>query len=80
MARRLVEEALNAIGGETRWREGVITDNGNIILDVHGLQMTDGRPLEREINDITGVVCNGIFALRPADLLLIGTSSEILRI
>ena len=80
MARRLVEEALNALGGEARWREGVITDNGNIILDVHGLQMTDGRPLEREINDITGVVCNGIFALRPADLLLIGTQSEILRI
>lgn len=80
MARRLVEEALNALGGEARWREGVITDNGNIILDVHGLQMTDGRPLEREINDITGVVCNGIFALRPADLLLIGTQSQILQI
>ena len=80
MARRLVEKALNALGGEARWREGVITDNGNIILDVHGLQMTDGRPVEREINDITGVVCNGIFALRPADILLIGSSAGITRL
>lgn len=80
MARRLVQDAIKSLGGDARWREGVITDNGNIILDVHGLRITDGRPLEREINDITGVVCNGIFALRPADLLLIGSDGEILRI
>ena len=80
MARGHAARELVRLGGQPMWREGVTTDNGNIILDVHGLQMTDGRPLEREINDITGVVCNGIFALRPADLLLIGNSSKILRI
>ena len=77
MARTLVRDALNGLGGDAVWREGVITDNGNIILDVHGLTITD--PLEHEsvINNMTGVVCNGIFAHRAADSLLISTSDGV---
>ena len=80
MARTLVQDALNRLGGDAIWREGVITDNGNIILDVHGLQINDPKTLEREINNITGVVCNGIFAHRPADVLLISTLGGVVRI
>ena len=80
MARTLVQDALNQLGGEAVWREGVITDNGNIILDVHGLQIKDPKALESEINNITGVVCNGIFAHRPADVLLISTPGGVVRI
>lgn len=80
MARTLVLDALNGLGGDAAWREGVVTDNGNIILDVHGLQINDPKALESEINNITGVVCNGIFAHRPADVLLISTPSGVVRI
>ena len=80
MARTLVQDALNQIGGDAVWREGVVTDNGNIILDVHGLQINDPKALESEINNLTGVVCNGIFAHRPADVLLISTPSGVVRI
>lgn len=80
MARTLVLDALNQLGGNAAWREGVVTDNGNIILDVHGLQIDDPKGLESEINNITGVVCNGIFAHRPADVLLISTPSGVVRI
>ena len=59
------------------WREGVVTDNGNIILDVHGLTITDPLELESVINNMTGVVCNGIFAHRPADSLLISTTDGV---
>ena len=77
MARTLVRDALNSLGGDAVWREGVVTDNGNIILDVHGLIITDPLELESVINNITGVVCNGIFAHRPADSLLISTSNGV---
>ena len=80
MARTLVLDALNQLGGNAAWREGVVTDNGNIILDVHGLQIDDPKALESEINNITGVVCNGIFAHRPADVLLISTPRGVVRI
>ena len=80
MARTLVQDALNQLGGNAAWREGVVTDNGNIILDVHGLQINDPRALESEINNLTGVVCNGIFAHRPADVLLISTPGGVVRI
>jgi len=73
MARALVARALTARGGRPVWREGFITDNGNHILDVHGLLISDPPALERELNQIPGVVTVGLFALRPADLLLIGT-------
>jgi len=77
MARALVARALTARGGRPVWREGFITDNGNQILDVHGLRITDPPALERELNQICGVVTVGLFALRPADLLLIGTSGGV---
>jgi len=72
MARELVAEGLRALGGEPRLRGGFVTDNGNLILDVHGLQISDPLDLETQINQITGVVCNGLFAHRPADVLILG--------
>jgi ribose 5-phosphate isomerase A len=71
MARAQVARALNALGGRAVWREGVTTDNGNIILDVHGLSITDPCATEASINQIVGVVTNGLFAARPADVALI---------
>jgi len=72
MARTLVARELVKLGGEPRWREGVVTDNGNHILDVHGLLIDDARGLESAINQLAGVVCVGLFAARPADVLVIG--------
>lgn len=77
LARAQVARALTALGGRPVWREGVITDNGNVILDVHGLAITDPVGLESEINQIVGVVTNGLFARRPADVLLLGTSDGV---
>ncbi len=77
MARRLVSRELAARGGRPLWREGFVTDNGNHILDVHGLAITDPVALERELNQITGVVTVGLFAVRPADLLIIGTAQGV---
>jgi ribose 5-phosphate isomerase A len=72
MARSHVGRALVKLGGDPAYREDFITDNGNIILDVFNLEIMDPQALEREINNITGVVTNGLFALRPADVLLLG--------
>lgn len=80
MARTLVQSALTELGGDAVWREGVTTDNSNIILDVHGLHIDDPMALENKINNITGVVCNGIFAHRPADVLLISTPGGVVRV
>ena len=77
MARALVARELTARGGRPQWREGFVTDNGNHILDVHGLTITDPVRLERELNQIIGVVAVGLFAVRPADLLLIGTATGV---
>lgn len=77
MARSYVARKIVALGGEPVWREGVITDNGNVILDVHGLSITDPKGLEESINQIVGVVTNGLFAQRGADLLLLGTSEGV---
>jgi ribose 5-phosphate isomerase A len=77
MARALVARALVARGGRPVWRQGCVTDNGNQILDVHGLVIEDPPALERELNQIAGVVTVGLFALRPADLLLIGTDQGV---
>ena len=77
MARALVARALTACGGRPVWREGFITDNGNHILDVHGLVIEDPPALERELNQIAGVVTVGLFAVRPADVLLIGTAQGV---
>ena len=59
------------------WRQGVVTDNGNHILDVHGLSIDDPPALERELNQLAGVVTVGLFALRPADVLILGTSQGV---
>jgi len=77
MARALVARQLTACGGRPVWRQGFVTDNGNHILDVHGLTITDPVGLERQLNQITGVVTCGLFAARPADVLLIGTAQGV---
>jgi ribose 5-phosphate isomerase A len=68
MARGLAARALRDLGGHPELREGFVTDNGNIILDVHGLAITDPTALESTINNIVGVVCNGIFAAQAAQV------------
>jgi ribose 5-phosphate isomerase A len=77
MARRYVAGQLARLGGEPAWREGVVTDNGNHILDVRGLDIRDPVALEGEINQLAGVVTVGLFARRPADVLLVGTASGV---
>jgi len=73
MARSLVaRKILAATGGQPVWREAVITDNGNAILDIHNLSITDPVGLERELNQIPGVVSVGLFAQRPADVVIVG--------
>jgi len=72
MARSYVARQLVKLGGQPVWRDGVVTDNGNVILDVHGLRIVDPPALETELNQITGVVCVGLFARRKADVVLIG--------
>lgn len=80
MARAHVARQLAKLGGKPVLREGFLTDNGNLILDVHGLAITDPKGLEAQINQIVGVVTNGLFAVRPADLLLLGTADGVRRI
>jgi ribose 5-phosphate isomerase A len=77
MARSLVARRLVAYGGRPVWRQGVVTDNGNHILDVHGLTIDDPPAMERELNQLAGVVTVGLFALRPADVLILGTSQGV---
>ena len=78
MARSHVARELVKLGGDPVWRDGVITDNGNIILDVHHLYpMASACDLEGKINQITGVVTNGLFALKPADILFLATQKGI---
>jgi ribose 5-phosphate isomerase A len=78
MARAYVTRELVRLGGRPAWRQGVVTDNGCDILDVHGLDIADPVALERDINQIAGVVSNGLFARRGADLLIIGTDAGVL--
>jgi len=80
MARSFVARELAKLGGQPVWRENVVTDNGNVILDVHGLEIHDPLETERQINDMTGVVCNGLFAMRPADELLLGTPDGVMSV
>lgn len=77
MARSHVARELVKLGGDPVYRQGVVTDNGNIILDVYNFMIANPRETETQINAITGVVTNGIFALRPADVLLIATDSGV---
>ena len=77
MAREFVARELRKLGGEPIYRSGVITDNGNQILDVHGLQITNAKQLEEQINNIVGVVTVGLFANRGADVALIGSPDGV---
>lgn len=72
MARSVVAREIVQLGGQPIWREGTVTDNGNWILDVHELMIEDPRAMELALNDIPGVVCNGIFARNAASQVLVG--------
>lgn len=77
MASAYVARELAKLGGEPVLRQGVITDNGNVIIDVKGLSITDPKGLENRINQIVGVVTNGLFAVRGANILLLGTPEGV---
>ena len=77
MARSHVARELVKLGGDPVWREGVVTDNGGQILDVHNLKIQSPMQLESDINQITGVITNGLFAQRGADVLLLGTKDGV---
>jgi len=77
MASAYVTRELTRIGGRPVLREGFVTDNGNLVVDVHGLQILDPVALETGINQIVGVVSNGLFACRPADVCLLGTGNGV---
>ncbi len=78
MARSYVAREMVKLGGRPVWREGCVTDNGNHIVDVHDLNITDPITMEKAINNITGVVCVGLFAMRPADICLVTAGEEII--
>lgn len=77
LARSLVARKMIALGGQPEWREGFTTDNGNWILDIHNLDLVDPIDMEKAINNLAGVVTCGLFALRPADLVLIATQEGV---
>ena len=73
MARSQVARKLVSLGGSPEYREGVVTDNGNVILDVYNFAIMNPVEMEKELNNVAGVVANGIFALRAADIIIVGT-------
>ena len=77
MARSYVARQIVKLGGKPVLREGFVTDNGNVILDIHNLQILAPAKLEEELNNIVGIVTNGLFAIRPADVLLLGTAQGV---
>jgi ribose 5-phosphate isomerase A len=77
MARSYVARRIVRLGGHPELRDGFTTDNGNVILDVHNLDILEPPKIEAELNQIAGVVCNGLFAQRPADVLLLGRDSGV---
>ena len=77
MARELVARKLIALGGRPVWRQKAVTDNGNHILDVHDLDIADPVAMETKLNQMAGVVTVGLFAIRPADVLLVGTEQGL---
>lgn len=80
LARSLVARKMVALGGQPEWRQDFTTDNGNWILDIHNLDLVDPVEMEKTINNLAGVVTCGLFALRPADLVLISSEDGILRL
>jgi len=77
LARSYVARRIVQLGGHPVLREGFITDNGNVILDVHGLKILNPIELEMDLNQIAGIVTNGLFAKRGADVLLLGTDNGV---
>jgi ribose 5-phosphate isomerase A len=77
MARSYVAREIVKLDGDPVYREGCTTDNGNHILDIYNLEILQPRELEQTLNEITGVVTNGLFAVRPADRLILGTKEGI---
>lgn len=77
MARSYVARQIVKLGGNPIWRDGFVTDNGNVVLDIYNLNLTDPVAVEAELNQITGVVTNGVFARRPADVLILGTEEGV---
>jgi ribose 5-phosphate isomerase A len=77
MARSFVARQLVAMGGQPELREGFVTDNGNVILDVHNMDLVDPVRIEKELNNLPGVVTNGLWALRPAEVVLMATASGV---
>ncbi len=77
MARSFVARQLVVMGGQPELREGFVTDNGNVILDVHNMDLVDPVRIEKELNNLPGVVTNGLWALRPADVVLMATGSGV---
>jgi len=77
MARSYVAREIVKMGGQPVWREGFVTDNGNVILDIHQLKIMEPTELETKLNQIVGVVTNGLFACRPADVLLLGSDEGV---
>ena len=77
MARSQVARKLVALGGSPEWRQGVVTDNGNVILDVHNFPIMNPVEMEKELNNVAGVVTNGIFALNSANTVIVGTAEGV---
>ena len=77
MARSHVGREIVKLGGDPEYREGVVTDNGNIIIDIHNMDLSRPIQAEERLNQVVGVVTNGLFARRPADILLLGTANGV---
>jgi ribose 5-phosphate isomerase A len=77
MARSHVGREIVKLGGDPEYREGVVTDNGNIIIDIHNIDLSRPIQAEERLNQVVGVVTNGLFARRPADILLLGTANGV---
>ena len=77
MARSFIARQIIAIGGQPELREGFTTDNGNLILDVHNMDLVDPVDIEKRLNNLPGLVSNGLFALRPADVVLMASEQGV---